>query len=187
MKDNKNNIKTFLASLYNKDIELILENKNLRIKAPKGSLTEEDKEQLINYKPDIIELLKSENNLVLIHDKEKLYEKFSLTDIQEAYLLGRGSGLEYGNVSCHICLELLTDHIDKEKAERAWNYLIGRHAMLRAIFTKDNQQIILKEVPFFSISEQDLTKLTDEDMEKELEILRKNSDIENISFAMAII
>lgn len=173
MKDNKNNIETFLTSLYNKDIELILENKNLRIKAPKGSLTEKDKEQLINYKQDIIELLKSENNLVLIHDKENLYEKFSLTDIQEAYLLGRGSGLEYGNVSCHICLELLTDHIDKEKAERAWDYLIDRHAMLRAIFTKDNQQIILKEVPFFSISEQDLTKLADEDVEKELEILRK--------------
>ena len=75
------------------------------------------------------------------------YDPFPLTDVQQAYWIGRGSNLELGNVSCHLYFELEAKPEDLESYGAAWQTLIERHDMLRAIILPDGRQQILEHVP----------------------------------------
>ena len=39
-------------------------------------------------------------------DPARRYEQFPLSDIQQAYLIGRSEGVELGNISCHSYFEV---------------------------------------------------------------------------------
>lgn len=84
-------------------------------------------------------------------------EPFALTDIQHAYWLGRGATYSVGGVACHVYFEWELDELDPERLQSAWNRLIARHGMLRAVMTPDGMQKILPEVPDYQISRTDLT------------------------------
>lgn len=80
----------------------------------------------------------------------KSEKPFHLTEVQMAYLLGRGSNLELRNVSTHYYIEVETK-LDIKKVNKALNKLILRHPMMRCIFLSDRTQMILDEVPEYSI------------------------------------
>ena len=45
---------------------------------------------------------KKTTGLAEVHpDLENRFEPFPLTDLQQAYLIGRSEGIELGNISCH--------------------------------------------------------------------------------------
>ncbi|QIV96010.1 amino acid adenylation domain-containing protein [Allofrancisella inopinata] len=71
-----------------------------------------------------------------INDK---YNPFSLTNVQQAYLYGRLSNFEMGNVSTHSYFELIFESLDVAKLEKVLNILISRHDALRTVFTDDSQ------------------------------------------------
>jgi amino acid adenylation domain-containing protein len=81
---------------------------------------------------------------------------FPLTDVQQAYWLGRGDTFDLGNVSTHNYFELESEGVELERLEWAWQQLITRHDMLRAIFLADGQQQVLAEVPLYRFATQDL-------------------------------
>lgn len=89
-------------------------------------------------------------------------EPFALTDIQHAYWLGRGATYSMGGVACHVYFEWELDELDPERLQSAWNHLIARHGMLRAVMTPDGMQKILLKVPEYQISRMDLTELEEE-------------------------
>ena len=66
-----------------------------------------------------------------------------LTDVQRAYLIGRTSDFGDGSASCHSFVEYLTDRIDIDRFQHAFNKVISRHPMLRTVATLDG----LQEVP----------------------------------------
>lgn len=68
---------------------------------------------------------------------------FPLTDVQHAYWIGRIGAYELGNVSSHVYFEFDNDGMDLERLARAWNMLIRRHDMLRAVFLPDGTQKVL--------------------------------------------
>ncbi|HJP04030.1 MAG: hypothetical protein CL799_04650 [Chromatiales bacterium] len=96
------------------------------------------------------------------------YETFPLTDIQQAYFVGRGSDFAMGNVSTHLYIEVDAIDLDLPRLERAWQKVIDRHPMLRAIVLPDGVQQILADVPPYKFPVQDLRELDAGGVEKGL-------------------
>ncbi|MGA3601232.1 amino acid adenylation domain-containing protein [Lysinibacillus agricola] len=94
--------------------------------------------------------------------KENKYEPFPLTDVQQAYWVGRQDIFELGNVTTHSYDELEAEGIRIEAFEQAWNQLINRHEMLRTVITEDGYQQTLKEVPYYKIKVRNLENLNGE-------------------------
>ncbi len=84
-------------------------------------------------------------------DPEHRYEPFPLTDIQTAYWLGRSAVFDLGGIGAHLYIEYDWPDLDPERLERAWNRLIDRHAMLRAVIGADGTQRVLETVPAYRI------------------------------------
>ncbi|OWY35630.1 non-ribosomal peptide synthetase [Herbaspirillum aquaticum] len=80
---------------------------------------------------------------------------FPLTDIQHAYWLGRGDSLSLGGVSCHVYFEWRIAGLDLQRMEQAWNQIIARHGMMRAVIDADGRQRILAELPHYAIAVDD--------------------------------
>jgi len=108
----------------------------------------------------------------LVPDPENRHEPFPLTDVQEAYWLGRSGEFELGNVATHNYLELDLGAVDVARFEHAWRRLIDRHDMLRAIVQPDGRQRILAEVPPYEVRVLELEDLPAEEAERELQALR---------------
>ncbi len=61
------------------------------------------------------------------------YEPFPLTDIQQAYWIGRSAAFDLGDVSIHAYSEIEATGMDLGRLSRAFQRLVERHEMLRAI------------------------------------------------------
>lgn len=90
-------------------------------------------------------------------EDQNLYDVFGLTNIQRAYVLGRQTYYSLGNTSTHMYLEYETE-LDIARLERALNKTIQKHPMLRAVIHKNLTQQILKEIPYYTISVDDMQK-----------------------------
>ncbi|MEP7272399.1 MAG: amino acid adenylation domain-containing protein, partial [Acidobacteriota bacterium] len=95
----------------------------------------------------------------LIPDPDHRYEPFPLTEIQEAYWIGRGDAFELGNVASHAYLEIENHGLDVERLAAAWSRLVARHEMLRTIVLADGRQQTLQTTPDYRIRELDLRGL----------------------------
>ena len=92
----------------------------------------------------------------VVPDPARRHEPFPLTDVQQAYWVGRTGAFELGEVGTHIYMEIDTHEVDIARMERAWQRLVDRHDMLRAVVDPDGQQRILAEVPPYRIQVRDL-------------------------------
>jgi amino acid adenylation domain-containing protein len=92
----------------------------------------------------------------IVPNLEERHQPFPLTDIQQAYWIGRSEAFELSNVSTHLYVEIETVGLDVERFEKAWQQLIDRHEMLRALVQPDGQQQILEQVPAYEIKILDL-------------------------------
>jgi amino acid adenylation domain-containing protein len=92
------------------------------------------------------------------------FETFALTDIQQAYFVGRGGDFAMGNVSTHLYIEVDAVDLDLPRLELAWQKVIARHPMLRAIVLPDGTQKILAETPLYKFPVQDLRNETPDDV-----------------------
>ena len=94
--------------------------------------------------------------LTLIKDEENLYEPFPLTDVQQAYWIGRGEAFNYSDVTTHCYFEMDCEGFDLNRAEQVWNGMIAAHGMLRAVILKDGEhQQILEKVAHYQIKTYD--------------------------------
>ncbi|EPX2511227.1 TPA: amino acid adenylation domain-containing protein [Pseudomonas aeruginosa] len=84
----------------------------------------------------------------LRHDPAQRYAPFALTDVQQAYLVGRQPGFPLGGVGSHFFVEFEIDDLDVVRFEQAMNRLIDRHDTLRAV-VRDGMQQVLPKVPDF--------------------------------------
>ena len=103
---------------------------------------------------------KGQDSLLLpqiLPDPQHRYEPFPLSDIQEAYLIGRSEGVELGNISCHTYFEVDVVDWDHQRFEAALQKMIERHEMLRCIILPDGWQQILQNVPQYRVGSIDLS------------------------------
>ncbi|AMB87600.1 non-ribosomal peptide synthetase [Pseudomonas agarici] len=87
--------------------------------------------------------------LELHHDPAARYQPFALSDVQQAYWVGRRPGFVLGGVGAHFFVEFNVEDLDLARLEAAWRRLIERHDMLRAV-VRDGCLQVLEKVPAFS-------------------------------------
>jgi amino acid adenylation domain-containing protein len=75
------------------------------------------------------------------------HEPFPLTDVQQAYWIGRDSGFPLGSVATHAYLEVDIAGVDVGRLAAALDRLVGRHPALRTVVRPDGLQQVLREVP----------------------------------------
>ena len=102
----------------------------------------------------------------IVHNEKERYEPFPLNNLQQAYLLGRSTAFEMGNIPSVAYLEIVCKNLDIVRFKNAWQKLIQRHEILRSIVHNDYTQQILKEALEFIIPVDDLRKL-DSDSQKQ--------------------
>jgi acyl carrier protein len=111
---------------------------------------------------------------VITPDPEGRHQPFALTDIQQAYWIGRGKTFELGGVATHIYAEIESVNLDLERFSKAWQQLIDRHEMLRAIVRPDGQQQILERVPAYQIQVLDLRGQNSQVVSSQMEAVRES-------------
>ncbi|MCG8643627.1 MAG: SDR family NAD(P)-dependent oxidoreductase, partial [Desulfobacterales bacterium] len=111
-------------------------------------------------------------DITITHDIDNRYAPFDLTDIQQAYWIGRVNTLELGNIACHVYMEIDAAHLDYGRYNRAWQTLIRRHEMLRTVILPQGAQKILKTVLDYQIETTDLTGKSREQTETALADMR---------------
>ncbi|WDV47396.1 amino acid adenylation domain-containing protein [Clostridiaceae bacterium M8S5] len=146
------------------------EDGKLRYKAPQTVLTPENINKLKENKELIINYLKNNKtikNIEITENIEARYEEFPMTDVQSAYVLGRKDTFKYGNVACHVYLEIdYKEELQINKVKKAWDKLIARHDMLRAVMYENGYQKVLEtvpslEIPFYDMADGASTKEVD--------------------------
>ncbi len=105
-------------------------------------------------------------------DAGRRRKPFPLTEIQQAYWVGRQGSFAMGNVSAHGYLEVEARGADLERLERAFNRVIARHDMLRAVVQSDGNQRILADVPYYRFRVEDLSALAAQERAARLAALR---------------
>ena len=175
-------IDELITNLHNQDIKLWVEGERLRYSVPKGQEAKiaAVRPELSEHKAEIIRFLKQASNRTrssklprLVVAPEQRYQPFPLTDIQQAYWLGRSSAFDLGNVSTHSYSEFDSHGLDLERFNHAWQQLIERHDMLRMIVLPTGQQQILEQVPPYQIERMDLRGQPPEQIETELNAIRQ--------------
>ncbi|WP_030874884.1 non-ribosomal peptide synthetase [Streptomyces sp. NRRL S-1868] len=143
--------------LHSLGAELWAEDGRIRFRAPQGVLTEERRQALRGHRAEILALLAAEDAAgTVVPDPGAAGEPFPLTDVQTAYLLGRNDSFGHGGVACHGYLEVGYPAVDPRALEDAWNALIARHGMLRAVVHEDGSQQVLDEVARCRVAVTDL-------------------------------
>ncbi|MGW3470915.1 amino acid adenylation domain-containing protein [Saccharopolyspora sp. NPDC000995] len=99
----------------------------------------------------------SDDQIRLHADLDHRHDPFPPTDVQRAYWIGRDERLPLGGVGTYQYTEFDGAEVDLERLERAWQRLVYRHEMLRAIFDDDGAQRILADPPPFRIEVRDAT------------------------------
>lgn len=99
-------------------------------------------------------------------DPEHAHVPFPLTDVQNAYFLGRSSAFSLSGVSTHCYFELDGKALDLAKANAALNDLIRYHGAARLVIHANGTQEILEQVPEYQMQVYRLEGL-DETVRKE--------------------
>jgi pyochelin synthetase len=96
-------------------------------------------------------------------DAAHRHEPFPLTELQEAYWVGRSAGIALGNLACFVYFETEATDLDLPDLSKALGRLIERHDMLRMVVLREGQQQILPTVPPYEIAVRDLRGAADVD------------------------
>ncbi|MDC8758422.1 SDR family NAD(P)-dependent oxidoreductase [Janthinobacterium fluminis] len=86
----------------------------------------------------------------LLSRPEECYQPFPLTDVQEAFYVGRALGAPLDGAYIYFELELGSG-VALDALSESWERLVARHAMLRAVIDADGRQRILEHVPAYRI------------------------------------
>lgn len=106
---------------------------------------------------------------LVVADPEHRFDPFPPTDVQRAYFVGRDPRLPLGGVGTWQYIEFDGVDVDLDRLRNAWQRLVERHEMLRAVFDADGNQRILAQVPPVRI---DLVDVGDSDPATALAQLR---------------
>lgn len=160
-------ISELIDELEQKGIKLWIGEGKLKYSAPKGVISSDIIKQLKNNKEQLMkELERRTSEIKVISNLENRYEKFPLSEIQGAYLMGRSRNMEFGGVACHIYMDFIYPILDRGNVEEAWNKVIRNNDTLHSVISKEGWQMVLPKWSRFTVIENDFTSLSDTEAEK---------------------
>ena len=106
-------------------------------------------------------------------DDDHRYESFPLTDVQQAYWIGRSGLYDMGNVATHLYMEIEGSDISLNRFSKALNRLISHHDMLRAVITSEGEQQILDKTPTYEIEVLNFREMIGEDKNRAIAEIRQ--------------
>ncbi|MDJ1184238.1 amino acid adenylation domain-containing protein [Roseofilum casamattae] len=172
-------LQLLLQKLSAQEIKLAVTGNSLVVDAPAGALTVELRQSLQERKAELLALFdegEAEATLAdlppLIPDLESRHQPFPLTDLQHAYWVGRLGVMELGNVANHGYYEIEGTNLEVDRLNRALQYLIDRHDMLRAIILPDGRQQILEQVPAYEMAVLDLRESSATEIDRAIATIR---------------
>lgn len=131
----------YIREIRGRGIDIFVSDNKLKYRSSEEELPQDIKEYLTKNKDDIITfILNSDINNLLGTDKIKASQElksFDMTDIQLAYFIGSKNIYKYGDVSCHIYIEIEYEKLDYLKTKNIWNKLIQENSMLSARVNQD--------------------------------------------------
>ncbi len=104
-------------------------------------------------------------------DRAARYEPFPLTDVQEAFWVGRTAEFTLGGVATHSYFELDLRSVDVPRLAAALQRVIERHDVLRAVIRPDGNQQVLETVPPYQIDEIDLRGADADEVARKLNLI----------------
>ncbi len=140
----------FVFELRSQGIVLYAEEGEIVCRGPREALTSSRLDTLRLRKRELLQLLEEEERALrqeipeLSPDVQNRFMSFPLTDNQQAYWIGRGDTLQYGQVGIHAYFEIEVPGLDVERLEKCLNTLVQRHDMLHAVVVGDGMQRILR-------------------------------------------
>lgn len=108
----------------------------------------------------------------LVPSPSERYQSFPLTDLQQAYFMGRSTAFHHGKTASHCYLEVEAADLCLRELEDSLNRLIQRHDMLRERISSDGIQQILESVPRYTIRINDFQNTPEEETTEQLEQIR---------------
>ncbi len=171
----------FLSFLRRLGIQISVDGNKLHCNAPTGILTPTLRQQIKERKTEILFFLNSVSTIQSISPTPRQRSQpFPLTEIQQAYWVGRRETFELGNMASQAYWEFESYGFELERLNLTWQKLIERHDMLRAVVLSDGQQQILKQVPPYQISVLDLRGKDTETITMELETIRQQMSFQEL-------
>ena len=170
------NVDALLAELAALEIHLGLDGENLSIRGRAGALDAKLRGQLMACKPALMAMLRKHQAAApaeAIASPQDRHAPFALTDIQQAYWIGRTDLAEHGSVMCHYYQEFESVGLDLDHLERAFRAVIARHDMLRAVVDMDGRQRILEKVPVFKFGRSDMRAQSPAHIERAIKTVRE--------------
>ena len=107
---------------------------------------------------------------------EKRYQPFPLTELQEAYVVGRDPAIPLGGRPSCGYGELQWKNFDPERFLTALYALVKRHDALRCVIRSDKSQIILKDCPALTVPVKDVSMCSESEQQAWIMHQRKESE-----------
>ncbi|MGP9652843.1 amino acid adenylation domain-containing protein [Halomonas sp. AOP35-4E-18] len=166
-----------LETCRDRDIELWREEGRLRYRAPEGALDDKLIDRLRAHRDVLLDYL--EDSVDWRSDPDAAHERFPLTPVQAAYVLGRSASFEFGGNACHLYAEYHWPmNTDPQRLEMAWNAMVVQHPMLRAVIEDNAWQRVLPEVPWQSLMVHECQMLESIAFDEHLREVRERLDHE---------
>ena len=124
---------------------------------------------------ETVEATPAQKRVQLVPAPADRHRPFPLTDIQQAYWVGRKAAFALGDVSIHFYAEIDSDG-DIERLQRAWRQVVARHDMLRCVILPSGEQQILSDVPDYTFLRRDVADLAEAAREAELCAIRDDME-----------
>lgn len=139
---------------------------------------------MVKHIEELIKKNKDEKSSLLpelIPNREDINKPFPLTEVQQSYWIGRKGLYALSDVSTHCYFEMDCEYLDIERLTFAWNKLIKRHGMMRAIVLEDGEsQQILESVPEYKIKTYYFKNMMENNEVKKMQEIRR--EMENQKF-----
>ncbi|RWA29594.1 non-ribosomal peptide synthetase [Pseudomonas veronii] len=156
-----------------RQIELWATDGKLHFRAPQGALDSALAERIRAQRPALLVHLAPQQWRA---QPEQALQPFALSAVQGAYVLGRNPAFDYGGNACHLYVEYpWPANVDTGHLEQAWNAVVQRHPMLRAV-VDNHQQRVQAQVPWQQLPVHDRRDATPEAFEAHLNSVRKRLD-----------
>ena len=173
------NLEQLINKLAQQGVTLRVQANRLVVQTTQGALDADMQAFLTDFEEEVVLWLAEQSSGArqqslppIVAAPAECHHPFPLTDIQHAYWVGRSGAFALGDVSTHGYFEVACQPLDLDRLNRAWQQVIARHEMLRAIVTPDGQQQILHEVPAWQITTYDLRGQAPTQVEAHLAAIR---------------